>query len=59
MADNLPEKREAQQHMDYDQAPLVYASEDLLRGRREVYIEHGEEMYRLRVTAAGRLYLTK
>jgi hemin uptake protein HemP len=31
----------------------------LLQGRREVWIAHGEEMYRLRVTSSGRLYLTK
>ena len=39
--------------------PLVIRSEDVLQGRREVWIEHGEEMYRLRVTSSGKLYLTK
>ena len=34
-------------------------SHDLLQGRRELWIEHGEEMYRLRLTRAGKLYLTK
>lgn len=34
-------------------------SEDLLKGRSEVWIEHGDEMYRLRLTSAGKLYLTK
>jgi hemin uptake protein HemP len=38
---------------------LVYESSELLKGRREVWIEHGNEMYRLRITAAGKLYLTK
>ena len=39
--------------------PLIVRSEDLLQGRRELWIEHGDEMYRLRVTANGKLYLTK
>lgn len=39
--------------------PVIVRSADLLQGRREVWIEHGEEMYRLRVTSSGRLYLTK
>lgn len=39
--------------------PLVYRSEELLKGTREVWIEHGSEMYRLRLTSNGRLYLTK
>lgn len=38
---------------------LIIRSEHLLQGRREVWIEHGSEMYRLRVTANGKLYLTK
>jgi hemin uptake protein HemP len=39
--------------------PLILRSEDLFQSHREVWIEHGEEMYRLRLTAAGKLYLTK
>jgi len=38
---------------------IVFRSEELLQGRREVWIEHGTEMYRLRLTSAGKLYLTK
>jgi hemin uptake protein HemP len=38
---------------------LIYASADLLQGRREIWIEHGHEMYRLRLTSSGKLYLTK
>jgi hemin uptake protein HemP len=38
---------------------VTYTSAELLQGRREVWIEHGGEMYRLRVTAQGKLYLTK
>jgi hemin uptake protein HemP len=43
---------------DHDR-PLIVSSQDLLQGRRELWIEHGDEMYRLRLTRAGKLYLTK
>ena len=39
--------------------PLIYASADLLQGRREVWIEHGGDMYRLRLTSAGKVYMSK
>lgn len=39
--------------------PLVVSSDSVLQGRREIWIQHGEEMYRLRLTAAGKLYLSK
>jgi hemin uptake protein HemP len=39
--------------------PVIYTSDELLKGRREVWIEHGDQMYRLRVTSAKKLYLTK
>jgi len=39
--------------------PLILRSEVLLQGRREVWIEHGDEMYCLRLTSNGKLYLTK
>jgi hemin uptake protein HemP len=38
---------------------VIYSSAELLQGRREVWIEHGDQMYRLRVTSAKKLYLTK
>ncbi|MEX2186833.1 MAG: hemin uptake protein HemP [Pirellulales bacterium] len=38
---------------------IVYRADELMQGRREVWIEHADEMYRLRVTSAGKLYLTK
>ena len=41
------------------ESPRILRSEDLFGGRREVWIEHGNEMYRLRITSAGRLYLSK
>jgi hemin uptake protein HemP len=34
-------------------------SEDLLQGGKEVLIQHGQEMYRLRLTKAGKLILNK
>ena len=34
-------------------------SDDLLAGAREVAILHNDETYRLRLTAAGKLILTK
>lgn len=42
-----------------DLRPPVFNSTELLQGCREAWIEHGEQMYRLRLTAAGKLYLTK
>jgi len=40
-------------------ARLSVTSESLLQGRREILIEHGAALYRLSVTAAGKLILTK
>jgi hemin uptake protein HemP len=34
-------------------------SEELLRGGREVLIQHADEIYRLRVTRSGKLILHK
>jgi len=38
---------------------IVYSSAELFGGDREVWIEHRGELYRLRITASGKLYLTK
>jgi hemin uptake protein HemP len=35
------------------------SSADLFRGGRELVIRHGTEEYRLRITRAGKLILTK
>jgi hemin uptake protein HemP len=48
---NLPQAQENR--------PPIYGSEELLQGCREAWIEHGQQMYRLRLTQAGKLYLTK
>lgn len=39
--------------------PRKVSSEELLKGDRELWIEHDGEIYRLRLTSRGKLYLTK
>lgn len=39
--------------------PRVISSADIFRGEREVLIQHGEEVYRLRLTRNGKLILHK
>ncbi len=41
------------------QTPRTIKSEELLKGRRELLIEHGNEVYRLRLTRNGKLILQK
>ena len=41
-----------------DARPTI-RSTDLLQGHREVFIEHGDEVYRLLVTRNGKLILQK
>ena len=38
---------------------LVFGSEQLLKGRREIVIRHGDKLYRLRHTSNDKLILTK
>lgn len=40
-------------------AESLLSSEALLKGQREVLIQHGEAVYRLRHTSNGKLILTK
>ena len=40
-------------------AARVIDSESIFAGRREVWIRHGDDMYRLRLTSSGKLYLSK
>jgi len=40
-------------------APLLFTSEELLRGQREILIRHAGAIYRLRVTQNGKLILNK
>ncbi|WP_254506893.1 hemin uptake protein HemP [Anatilimnocola floriformis] len=37
----------------------IIPAEELFAGRREIWIQHGDQRYRLRITAAGKLILTK
>jgi hemin uptake protein HemP len=39
--------------------PRTVSSQELLQGDRELWIEHEGQLYRLRVTSRGKLYLTK
>jgi hemin uptake protein HemP len=51
--------------MPCDDAPVSpvaaadWTSDLILRGQREVIIQHGAERYRLRLTASNKLILTK
>ncbi len=38
---------------------LIVESATLMGGRRELIIRHGDETYRLRITASNKLILTK
>jgi hemin uptake protein HemP len=40
-------------------APLVYPSAELFRGRKQIFIEHEQETYSLRITSKDKLLLTK
>lgn len=44
---------------DADIRMRVVRSEDILSGNSEILIRHGNEIYRLRLTRAGKLILTK
>jgi hemin uptake protein HemP len=48
-----------QENLTNQDRPPIYSSAELLHGSREAWIEHGQQMYRLRLTQAGKLYLTK
>ncbi len=40
-------------------SPVVYTSTELFRGRKEVFIDHADETYCLRITSKDKLLLTK
>ncbi len=40
-------------------SPAQWSSDELLAGRAEISILHGDSVYRLRLTALGKLILTK
>ena len=39
--------------------PPMWDSGELLQGHSEAWIGHGDQVYRLRMTSTGKLYLTK
>lgn len=38
---------------------MVFNSDDLFQGKREIYIVHNGELYRLIITKSGKLLLQK
>jgi hemin uptake protein HemP len=44
---------------DQRAAPTRYLVSELMKGRREVILEHRGQDYRLRITEAGKLILSK
>lgn len=51
----MPEEKEAPP----DSKMRIFGSEELFAGGREIAIRHNGSQYRLRVTKAGKLLLTK
>ena len=56
--DAAPPDREASDAADPAEAPTRVDSTALLKGARELIIEHGGREYRLRITQNGKLILT-
>lgn len=62
MSNDRPPEAAAQPEGAPDQPAvnkLIYRSSELMAGRREIFIEHNRDLYRLRITSQGRLILTK
>ncbi len=58
-AEEFPRAAESSKDSSGDsKPPLIIRAADRLQGRREVWIKAGREMYRLRVIAGGKLYLS-
>ncbi len=59
-SDISPSLKPDRQRGDELAAPVVtLRSEELLRGGREILIQHANDVYRLRITRNGKLILTK
>jgi len=56
--DETPEKQPETAREEAPRPPIYHSSE-LFGHHDEVWIEHGADMYRLRKTKSGKLYLTK
>ncbi|OAF17811.1 hemin uptake protein HemP [Bradyrhizobium neotropicale] len=59
MADKSVEDNRTDAAQPAARAPRTVSSRDLLGGERLLVIQHEEEIYRLQLTAAGKLILTK
>ena len=59
IAEDDPEPVRADAHARVSIPPPALHSDDLFRGTHEIVIVHGTEQYRLRITRAGKLILTK
>ena len=57
--DNDPEGRNEEPIQPSPPGARVLSSTDLMGGEREIWIEHGQEMYRLRLTNSDKLILMK
>ncbi|WP_425617211.1 hemin uptake protein HemP [Anatilimnocola sp. NA78] len=57
--DKKSESTPTQNSAGASQKPRVYRSDELFGGDREIWIEHGDLQYRLRITSAGKLVLNK
>lgn len=57
--DPIPEMQLIPLHRDATSGLHLVRTEDLLRGEPEILIHHAGLIYRLRVTKAGKLILTK
>ncbi|WP_063696332.1 hemin uptake protein HemP [Bradyrhizobium centrolobii] len=59
MANNSGDDRDADAAQTAARSPRTVTSRELLGGERLLVIQHEEEVYRLQLTAAGKLILTK
>lgn len=58
--EDVPLKRPAARRADVASlANLVWESDELFRGEKEIMITHGDKIYRLRKTRNGKLILQK
>ncbi len=58
--EDVPLKRLAARRADVASlANLVWESDELFRGEKEIMITHGDQIYRLRQTRNGKLILQK
>lgn len=58
-SDQPPSKAEAISSVPEELGKRTISSEELLAGRREVWIQHGDSLYRLCETKTGKLILQK